>query len=255
MNLNRLRAVLFDLGGTLEDVYYDDQLRLHATQGFRNLLAQHDVDPGLAVPELYAVIKAGMAKYQAWRLETEQELAPERLWSEFVFVSQNLPQGKLASIGEELAFYWDKHFVRRSLRPETPVTLEALRRRRLRLGVISNITSRRFVPYSLAKYGIASYFDAVVNSAEFGWRKPNPCIFLEAARLVGEPPHACAYVGDTISRDVIGARRAGYAMVIQIKSFLTTKSDSERDVTPPDAVVQNLAQVIGLVDPLPEPRT
>ncbi len=249
-----LLAVLFDMGGTLEEVYYDEQLRLQATLGFRDLLAQHGLDPGLAAPDLYATIKAGMKRYQAWRLQTEQELAPERLWSEFIFADQNLPKEKLASVGEELAFHWDQHFSRRVLRSEVPTLLETLRQRGLRLGVISNITSRGFVPHRLAEYGIASYFDAVVTSAELGWRKPNAGIFLEAARLVGFPPGECAYVGDTVSRDVVGARRAGYKMVIQIKSFLTKQSDSERDVTPPDAIVQNLMQVIDLLNHPPEPH-
>lgn len=241
-------AVLFDMGGTLEEVYYDDPLRLQATHGFRDLLAQHGIDPGWSTPDLYAVVKAGMKRYHAWRLQTMQELDSERLWSEFIFVNQNMPKDRLASVGEELSFYWDQHFSRRVLRPEVPALLKTLRERGQSLGVISNITSRKFVPHKLAEYGIASYFDAVVTSAEFGWRKPNPCIFLQAARLVGVPPSACAYVGDTVSRDVIGARRAGYGMVIQIKSFLTTKADSEEDVEPPDAVVQNMMQVADLVD-------
>jgi putative hydrolase of the HAD superfamily len=242
-----LRAVIFDMGGTLEDVYYDDAMRLKATSGFRDILAKHDLDPGLDIPDLYALIKTGMRNYQAWRLKTEQELAPELLWNQFVFTPQNLPQDKLARIGEELAFCWDTCFFRRVLRPEVPAMLDALRARGLRLGVISNITSRGAVPHSLAEYGITHYFDAVIMSVVFGWRKPSPRIFLEATRLINAPPAECAYVGDTVSRDIVGARRAGYALALQIKSFLTTVSDGEKDVEPPDAVVENLMQVVDLV--------
>ena len=66
------------------------------------------------------------------------------------------------------------------------------------------------------------------------------------------PPQACAYVGDTVSRDVIGARRAGYGLAIQIKSFLTDRSDSGTDRVPPDAVIQDLREVLDLVTSLPE---
>lgn len=245
---NPLRAVLFDMGGTLEDVYYDDRLRLQATSGFHDLLVKHDLDPGLSITNLYATIKAGMDRYQVWRMGCEHDMVPERLWSEFIFLNQHWSNERLASIGEELAFYWDQHFSKRVLRPEAPVMLETLRRQNFRLGLISNITSRTFIPHKLVEYGIASYFDAVLTSAGFGWRKPNAAIFLEAARLVGAPPSDCAYVGDTISRDVIGARRAGYRFVIQIKSFLTTRSDGEKDVEGPDAVVENLMQVVDLVN-------
>ncbi len=241
------------MGGTLEEVYYDDQLRLQATRDFREYLIERGLDTGLSVPEMYTVLKAGMKKYHVWRLQTAQEIDPERLWSEFIFVNQDFAKDKLASNGEELSFFWDQHFSRRVLRPEVPALLETLRRRGFRLGVISNITSRKFVPFKLSEYGIASYFDAVVTSAALGWRKPNPGIFLQGARLIGLPPAACAYVGDTVSRDVIGARRAGYGLVIQIKSFLTTKADGEKDVARPDAVIENMMQVVELLDYESEP--
>jgi putative hydrolase of the HAD superfamily len=61
------------------------------------------------------------------------------------------------------------------------------------------------------------------------------------------PPVACAYVGDTISRDVAGARRSGYGLAIQIKSFLTATSDRPTDVEPPDAVIHNLMQIVDLI--------
>ncbi len=89
-----------------------------------------------------------------------------------------------------------------------------------------------------------------MTSSNFGWRKPNERIFHEATRLMGLPPAACAYVGDTVSRDVIGARRAGYGLAIQIESFLTDQID-QRDRTDvrPDAVIHDLMQVVGLVAP------
>jgi putative hydrolase of the HAD superfamily len=242
-----IRAVLFDLGGTLEDVYFDDAWRLQATRGFRDILAQHNLDPGLTIPELYATLKTGMEQYQTWREESERELPPERVWGKYVFTNHNLPQEELAAIGEELAFYWDTRFSRRALRPEVPALLDALRARGFRLGVISNITSRESVPHQLTQYGIRDCFQVVLASSVFGWRKPSPRIFLEATRQLNLAPAECAYVGDTVSRDVIGARRAGYGLVIQIKSFLTARSDRETDVEPPDAVVENLMQVIALV--------
>ena len=60
-------------------------------------------------------------------------------------------------------------------------------------------------------------------------------------------PAECAYVGDTISRDVSGARRSGYGLAIQIKSFLTDKADKETDIEAPDAVIHDLIEVVGLV--------
>lgn len=244
-----IHAVIFDLGGTLEDVYYDDALRLAAMPGLHAILAHHQLELPLSMNELYAVVKAGMKKYGAWRQATEQELPPERVWSEFVFAGQCLPREKLYAIAEELAFYWDAHCSRRNVRPEARTALQALHERGCRLGVISNIISRTMVPCKLREYAIADYFEVVLTSCTFGWRKPSPRIFLEMARLLNLAPADCAYVGDTISRDVVGAHRAGYGLAIQIKSFLTTQSDQATDIEPPDALIENLTQVVDVIDP------
>ncbi len=243
----RIRAVLFDLGGTLEDIYYDESLRLEATRGLHEILKREGLVPGLSVDDLYVRVRDGMKRYGNWREQTEIELPPERVWPEFILTGLLFSQERLAAAAEELAFYYDDHFHQRRLRPEAALTLEELRRQGFALGVISNIYSRGLVPYKLAQYGMAQFFPVVVTSSCFGWRKPNPRIFLEAARQLALPPEVCAYVGDTISRDVSGARRAGYGLVIQIKSFLTSKADREKDVEEPDAVIQDLREVVALI--------
>lgn len=242
-----IRAVLFDMGGTLENLDYDDASRQEATRGLSELLRRLDLDPGLSPPVLHAAVAAGMEAYQAWREKSQIELPPAAVWSEYVLVDHGLCQERLQAAAEELMLHYETHYYRRSLRPEAPAALEAMRERGFRLAVISNVMSRRLVPAMLAEYGIAHYFDPVVTSAGLGWRKPNGRIFEEATRLLGLPPEACAYVGDTVSRDVIGARHAGYGLAIQIRSFLTDKADRGVAGVPPDAVIDDLRQVVGLV--------
>lgn len=246
---NAIRAVLFDMGGTLEDIYYDDDMRRASTAGMLEILRRHDVDPGLEPGDLYEAIISGMRKYQDWREQSERELPPEQVWPEYILPNRIIPRERLEAAAEELAFYYDTRFFKRTLRPEVPGLLHALRSQGLRLGVISNIFSRGQVTHNLQQYGLDHYFQAVVMSACYGWRKPNSKIFLEGARLLQLPPAACAYVGDTVSRDVVGAHRAGYALAIQIRSFLTAKADRPTDTEPPDAVVENLMQVVRLVAP------
>lgn len=246
MTATRIRAVVFDMGGTLEDIYYDERSRLVATHGLMGIMDRNGLHLDLSPEELLAVIESGMKKYQDWREKTELELPPERVWPEFI-VGDRLPVERLAAAAEELALFYDLHYYSRQVRPEVHALLPALRERGLLLAVISNVYSRGAVPFNLAAYGLESFFPVVVTSACYGWRKPNPRIFLEAARQLKVPPAACAYVGDTVSRDVVGAHRAGYGLAIQIKSFLTSKADRETDVEPPDAVIENLLQVIPLV--------
>ncbi len=245
-----IRAVVFDLGGTLEEIYYDDEVRLNAARGIHALLQQQGLDPGLSVAALHAMIEAGLAAYQRWRQETELELSAERVWTEFVFpdgLGSRMPRDRLAAVAEDLAFFYENHAYVRRLRSEAPAVLESLREQGFRLAVVSNIVSRRLVPVNLQSYGVAHLFDHVLVSSVLGIRKPHPRIFLEAARRLDLPPAACAFVGDTISRDVAGARRAGYAMAIQIRSFLTDRADGEMATEVPDAVIHDLREVVPLV--------
>jgi putative hydrolase of the HAD superfamily len=243
----QIRAVVFDMGGTLEDLYYDDDIRLRATPGIQAILACHGLDARLEVARLYDIINCGLKAYQDWRETSEVELPSARVWSEYVFRDRGLPADRLSEISEKLAFFYDTNFYVRTLRPEVPDTLARLKSAGYRLGVISNVVSLGQVPRNLRAYGLDHFFEVVVTSSSFGYRKPSPRIFWEATRQLDLPPAACAYVGDTLSRDVAGARRAGYGLSIQIKSFLTSKSDRESDVETPDAVVRSLSEVVDVV--------
>lgn len=254
MTVPPIRAVLFDMGGTLEELYYDDAIRCGATHGLQERLTELDLDPGLGLPQLQAAVLVGMKAYQAWREKSEVELPPGRVWTEYVFPNFGLSRERLLAAAEELTIYYESRFQVRRLRPEAPAALNALQRQGLSLAIISNIISRDLVPRNLEEYGIAHFFDPVVTSSVFGWRKPNTRIFAEAARLLQLPPAACAYVGDTVARDVVGARRSGYGQVVQIRSFITDQADGpagsgdapDQELVP-DAVIEDLRQVVDLV--------
>jgi len=249
MAINPIRAVVFDMGGTLEILTYDETTRREATRDLREFLRGLELDLSLSLQDLQSTVLSGIKAYQSWREQSEMELSPEKVWAEYVFADHGLCKARLMAAAEDIALFYETHYHARSLRPEAPAVLETLHKQGFRLAIVSNVISRRLVPSKLAEYGIAHYFDPVVTSANLGWRKPNVRIFEEAARLLQVPLEACAYVGDTVSRDVIGARRAGYGLVIQIKSFLTEKADSGTDSVSPDAVIHDLRQVVDLVAP------
>jgi putative hydrolase of the HAD superfamily len=242
-----LKAVVFDLGGTLEDLYYDDALRLEATRGLQELMTARGVETGLSVEELYARVMSGLQDYQDFRDRTLRELPPEQVWPGYILAGCACADGALVAAAEDLTFFFETRFYVRTLRPEAPHALAQLAERGLRLAVISNVMSRGQVPYALGTHGIAHYFDPVVTSVGVGWRKPSPRIFEVTAHLMGLPPAACAYVGDTVSRDVIGSRRAGYGLSMQIKSFLTERMDRADQIEQPDVLINSLDQILNVV--------
>ncbi len=87
-------------------------------------------------------------------------------------------------------------------------TLDTLAARGLKLGVISN-WDERLRPL-LKRLKLAGYFEAILVSREVGFSKPSCRIFEHAVRRLGLPPGSVLHVGDSLSMDVRGARAAGF---------------------------------------------
>mgnify|MGYP001085265577 CR=1 FL=1 len=97
------------------------------------------------------------------------------------------------------------------LNQEAASTLQAMRNRVHRIGLISN-TGRspgRTLRQLLDKFGIFDFFDATVFSDEVGWLKPDQRIFTAAAEKLGIEIGKIIHIGDDLERDVWGAKQAG----------------------------------------------
>jgi putative hydrolase of the HAD superfamily len=80
-------------------------------------------------------------------------------------------------------------------------------------------------------------------------RKPDPKIFHYAVKKAGVESAQCIYVGDTISRDIIGSKKADFGLSILIPSFLTKKNDSllKSKKIKPDIVIHNLKELLNIL--------
>ena len=141
-------------------------------------------------------------------------------------------------------------FYHRELRPDAREMLQALKDRGYRLGVISNNASLYNVFNMLEAYGIRSFMEDVTVSSVTGYRKPHPEIFRISLRQMQARPEECVYVGDTVSRDIIGPKQVGFAKAVQIRSFLSEQKDVglSRDVFQPDTVVRDLRDLVTWLD-------
>jgi putative hydrolase of the HAD superfamily len=91
-------------------------------------------------------------------------------------------------------------------------TLEELRRRGLKLGIVTNGPSE-MQRHKLALLGLEHEFDAVVVSGEEGVRKPDEEIFRRALARCGIAAHEALFVGDHPVADIAGAHGAGLRAV------------------------------------------
>src|SRR5688572_8956100 len=71
---------------------------------------------------------------------------------------------------------------------------------------------RRIVERTLEQIGILDWFDAVVTAEDTARHKPDPDLFLEAARRMGVPPEICTVYEDA-DLGIEAAKRAGMKWV------------------------------------------
>jgi putative hydrolase of the HAD superfamily len=240
-----IRAVFFDMGGTIERFWYTPEDRLRAIPGLNKLFLSVGVELGLSQEKLYELISSGYRRYHKWSIDTMEELPPQRVWSEFILAGNPVDADKLAVVAEGLIYYLESHFYQREMRPEVPAVLESVKKLGLKMGLISNVCSRDLVPDNLKKYGIIHYFDPIVLSSSYGRRKPDPAIFHYAARLADVPTGECLYIGDRIARDIVGARRAGFKLAVQIiNEFDHGEDDTGAE---PDAIISKMTELLDII--------
>jgi len=98
---------------------------------------------------------------------------------------------------------------------DTRVTLEAVHRRGMKVGVVSNVPADLRPVF--AKHGLDGLVDSYTHSFEVGAEKPDPAIFLAAAKSLGVRPSETLMVGDhAVDR---GAERAGMQVFILPTEF------------------------------------
>ena len=234
-------TVLFDMGGTLEDIHVDDESRHASIQGVLDILRAHGIDPDKDFETAASAINAGWERYGAYRDLRQRELKPEEIWGSFVLTDFGLDEESVRSYAEELAHMWEVTHYHRALRPHVREMLEGLKDLGMKLGVISNTASLYQVFDILKEYGIRDYFQDVTLSSVTGYRKPNPNIFMVSLHQVQSDPAHCAYVGDTISRDVIGPIRMGFGATFHIDSYLTRLKDTH--VSPDVKATYNIQDI------------
>jgi putative hydrolase of the HAD superfamily len=124
---------------------------------------------------------------------------------------------------------------------DVEASLRELRRRGLKIGVISNWDSRlKAISDGL---GLTKLVDFLVISAEAGVRKPDPRIFGLALEKAGVRADEAVHVGDLVEDDVDGARRAGLRPVLIDRRKRLTAGGFPADV----ACVTSLAELIPLL--------
>jgi len=94
--------------------------------------------------------------------------------------------------------------------------LDTLKANGIKIAMISNCSSEEVA--MLKESDLAHYFDEILLSYEVKMKKPDPCIYEDAAKRLGVELNECFFVGDGGSNELEGAERVGMK-AIQAKWF------------------------------------
>ncbi len=234
-----LQVIFLDMGDTLRLHVADSEYQARARKEIARLV-------GTAEPPdaFCARLDARYDKYRAWAFETMNEASEKELWTHWLL--PDFPADQITPLASPLTYQFRQSAGRRVLQPNAPEVISALSQRGYGLGIISNTITEREIPDWLQANGLAPHFKTVVLSSTFGKRKPHPAIFLEAARRAGTAPARSAYVGNNPARDVVGARRAGFGMVVILGDPAVLAHATMTDENRPDCIVEQFRDLLNI---------
>jgi putative hydrolase of the HAD superfamily len=234
-----IEVIFIDVGATLRVLVKDAPYQAQAKQQIAALVGTTE-----PTETFCAELDRRYKVYRKWAFDTLLEASERDLWTRWML--PDYPSEKIGALAGELTFLYRKTMGRRFAQSDAKDVVVELTRRGYRLGIISNTITEREIPQWLEEDGLSRYFPTVVLSSIFGRRKPGPEIYLEAARRAKVHPAQAVYVGDNPIRDVVGARLAGFGMVI----IMPEPDDEEKlasiDDNKPDRVIQKLSDLLDI---------
>ena len=209
---NGIRAVLFDLDGTLR----------HNLPNGGEVFNEQANHLGLKLSD---EDKLRAARWEHYYFATSPEIIkdqnlykddPEAFWINFAR-RRLTAMGCPPTMNEEFAAVISA-YMRDAYKPIVHVPSEAIPTlvwlidAGLTLGILSN--RQKSYEDELAQLGLKEYFEFSIAGGEIAAYKPEPQIFQKAVEMAGTTADHSIYIGDNYFADVIGARGAGLRPIL-----------------------------------------
>ena len=203
-----VRAVLFDLDGTLVDSAPD------------LTLAANKMLSALGYPQV------NCTQVKGWVGDGVRSLVLRALTA----IVGDVPDESLIEQGYVLfqRYYAESVYQDSTLYLGVHETLQTLKSSGLALACVTNKPSR-FTKPMLEKSGLTGFFGAVVSGDDLSLKKPDPAPLEFAAEQLGVPLTACVLVGDS-TNDIRAAGAAGIPVLWATYGY-AGRDDIEQDAT------------------------
>jgi len=228
MTLMAVAAVIFDWGGTLTPWHVIDHQQLWRDVCTPHFPAEHAASVAAAIVT---------AENGFWR---QCETAHRSATLAHVFERAGVTAH--AALLDSYFRAWEPHTY---TDPEVGPLLRELRRRGIRIGVLSNtLWPRELHERVFLRDDVLGLIDGAVYSSEIPWTKPHPEAFRAAMAAVGvTDPASCVFVGDRPYDDIFGAKSLGMRAVLVPNAAVPA-----HDGALPDAVISRLSDLLPHLD-------
>jgi len=234
-----IEAIFIDVGNTMRIVVKDDLFQAQAKQQLVTIVGADEA------PDAFCeLLEQRYTVYRKWAKQTLTEACERDLWTRWML--PDFSRTRIEPLSGKLTRLWRDRDGRRVARSDVKEVVLELTRRGYRLGIIANTITETEIPDWLEEDGLTGYFQTVVLSSKTGYRKPGPEIYVEAARRIGVEPACSVYVGDNPSRDIVGARLAGYGLVIILMEPATLAKEPPSGDARPDNIIHGFGELLDL---------
>jgi putative hydrolase of the HAD superfamily len=198
MATGEIRALLFNFGNTLAFLDYEA-----LAEEFRPVLPALDA---VALERAEYVGRQALDDYVMNARPLDLDKAYElyfRAW----MAAAGIPPSRIDWCRERFMALNQAESLWRVVRPGITDHLQQFRDAGFRLGVVSNALGN--IEADAVRYGLADYFDVIIDSHVVGVAKPDPRIFHIALERMRLSPGEALFAGDLYSIDMVGALAAG----------------------------------------------
>jgi putative hydrolase of the HAD superfamily len=210
-----IRALLFDVNGTLIDIETDEWME-EAYRAISHYLTYQGISLHRGeVRDLYFQI---MKEQFAASKERYPEFDVVAVWREVIrrYATEHthcLGPEKLQQMPQFIAEL--QRGISRKRLAAFPHTLEILGQLKMRhrLAIVSDAQSAYGVA-ELRAVGLADLFSPIIISGDYGYRKPDPRLYQTALAELQVRPEEAIFVGNDRFRDVHGARQVGMKTIL-----------------------------------------
>lgn len=202
-----IRAILFDLGGTL--MYARgawEPVRERAGRALTDALRAQDLP--IDLDRFAEQFRKRLREYYEQRDSDYFETTYLSVLREML-VDEGHANITEAGLRSALDAMFEVTQTNWALEDDAVSTLKSLESSGYRMGIISNAGDSKDVFQLVERFGIEPYFDFILTSAACSYRKPHPRIFELALAHWNIPASEAAMIGDALTADVFGAQNAG----------------------------------------------